>query len=155
MALEIKLFWPDMAHVIPVRSPSGLNVNSAVLVPAIGLTKSSLILMNSVGRLWVSVMRPWPISLLPVQAKTAPSPAAGPSKVVLALGSRFAQGDHASHLWKSFTCANTSGAAAAIVADRAIRYSEGCRATNAAKAAMTAAKAMRIFRNIGVSLSGR
>src|SRR6516162_3135179 len=93
-------------------------------------------------------MRPSPIWLLPAQAKTAPSPADGPSKVVFALGSSFAQGDHASHLWKSFTWAKTSDAGAAIVADRAIRYSEGRRATNAANAATIATRAIRIFRNI-------
>src|SRR6266436_2072782 len=118
IARETKLLWPNMAQVTAVRLPSGLNVNSAVLVPAIGCTKSSLILMSSAGRLWVSVMRPSPIWLLPAQAKTAPSPADGPSKVVSASGSSFAQGDHASHLWKSFTCAKTSDAGAAIVADR-------------------------------------
>src|SRR5215831_14465471 len=91
-------------------------------------------------------MRPSPIWLLPAQAKTAPSPADGPSKVVFALGSSFAQGDHASHLWKSFTWAKTSDAGAAIVADRAIRYSEGRRATNAANAATIATRAIRIFR---------
>src|SRR5215467_12679983 len=116
IARATKLFWPNMAQVTAVRSPSGLNVNSAVLLPA--------------------------------QAKTAPSPADGPSKVVFALGSSFAQGDHASHLRKSFTCAKTWDAGAAIVADRAIRYSEGCRATNAANAATTAARAIRIFRTI-------
>src|SRR5262245_61301304 len=93
-------------------------------------------------------MRPSPISLLPAQAKTAPSPADGPSKVVFALGSSFAQGDHASHLWKSFTWAKTADAGAAIVADRAIRYSDGCSATNAANAATTAASAIRIFSTI-------
>src|SRR5215467_11749421 len=70
IARATKLFWPNMAHVTAVRSPSGLNVNSAVLVPAIGCTKSSLIWMSSAGRLWVSVMRPSPIWLLPAQAKT-------------------------------------------------------------------------------------
>src|SRR5262245_26868921 len=148
IARETKLFWPNMAQVTAVRSPSGLNVNSAVLVPAIGCTKSSLILMSSAGRLWVSVMRPSPIWLLPAQAKTAPSPADGPSKVVFALGSSFAQGDHASHLWKSLTCAKTWDAGAAIVADRAIRYSEGCSATNAANATTIATSAIRIFRTI-------
>src|SRR6516164_6522085 len=148
IARATKLFCPNMAHVTAVPSPSGLNVNSAVLVPAMGCTKSSLILMSSAGRLWVSVMRPSPISLLPAQAKTAPSPADGPSKVVFAWGSSFAHGDHASHLWKSFTCAKTSDAGAAIVADRAIRYSEGCSATNAANAATTAPSAIRIFRTI-------
>src|SRR5262252_3239073 len=149
IARATKLFWPNMAHVTAVRSPSGLNVNSAVLVPAIGCTKSSLILMSSAGRLWVSIMRPSPISLLPAQAKTAPSPADEPSKVVFALGSSFAQGDHASHLWKSFTWAKTSDAGAAIVADRAIRYSEGCSATNAAT---IATRAIRIFRTIETPL---
>src|SRR5215467_8895192 len=148
IARATKLFCPNMAHVTAVRSPSGLNVNSAVLVPAIGCTKSSLIVMSSDGRLWVSVMRPSPISLLPAQAKTAPSPADGPSKAVFALGSSFAQGDHASHLWKSLTCAKTADAGAAMVADRAIRYSEGCSATNAANAATTAPSAIRIFRTI-------
>src|SRR5215475_6672728 len=150
IARATKLFWPNMAHVTAVRSPSGLNVNSAVLVPAIGCTKSSLILMSSAGRLWVSVMRPSPIWLLPAQAKTTPSPADGPSKVVFALGSSFAQGDHASHLWKSFTWAKTWDAGAAIVADRATRYSEGCRATNAANAAT---RAIRIFSNIETPLA--
>src|SRR6266511_4423308 len=93
IARDRKLFCPNMAHVTAVRSPSGLNVNSALLLPA--------------------------------QAKTAPSPAEAPSKAVLALGSSFAQGDHASHCWKSFTWAKTSGAGAAIVAERATRYSEG------------------------------
>src|SRR5215471_8403621 len=97
-------------------------------------------------------MRPSPISLLPAQAKTAPSPADGPSKVVFALGSSFAHGDHASHLWKSFTWAKTADAGAAIVADRAIRYSEGCSATNAANAATIATTAIRIFRTIETPL---
>ena len=42
----------------------------------------------------------------------APVPADAPSKVFLAVGSSFAQGDHASHLWKSLTCANTAEGAA-------------------------------------------
>src|SRR5258708_28859567 len=148
IARETKLLWPNMAQVTAVRLPSGLNVNSAVLVPAIGCTKSSLILMSSAGRLWVSVMRPSPIWLLPAHAKTAPSPADGPSKVVFALGSSFAQGDHASHLWKSFTCGQTSDPGRATVADRAIRYSEGCSATDAAYAAMNATRATRNSRTI-------
>src|SRR5260370_715853 len=79
IARETKLLWPNMAQVTAVRLPSGLNVNSAVLVPAIGCTKSSLILMNSAGRLCVSVMPPSPIWLLPAQAETAPSPADRPA----------------------------------------------------------------------------
>src|SRR5258707_517431 len=50
IARETKLLWPNMAQVTAVRLPSGLNVNSAVLVPAIGCTKSRLILMSSAER---------------------------------------------------------------------------------------------------------
>ena len=47
----------------------------------------------------------------------APSPVAGPSKEILAAGSTLAQGDQASHLWKSFTWAKTSAGVAAILVD--------------------------------------
>src|SRR6266850_2241265 len=97
-----------MLHVTAVRSPSGLNVNSAVFVAANGFTNSSLIRTSSFGRLSVIVMRPSPTLLLPAHAKTAPVPAAAPSKVFRAAGSSLAHGDHASHLWKSFTWANTA-----------------------------------------------
>src|SRR5215468_9663770 len=44
------------------------------------------------------------------------------------------------------------GRGAVIVADRAIRYSEGCSATNAANAATAATTAIKIFRTIETPL---
>jgi len=41
---------------------------------------------------------------LPTQVITVPWPESGPSKVIFASGSSLAQGDQASHWWKSFTC---------------------------------------------------
>jgi|GEM_PF-6259665 len=72
-----------------------------------GFKNSSLILIKSLGRLSVIVMLPSPTSLFPAHLKMAPIPADRPSKVTLAAGSSFADGDQASQLWKSFTCANT------------------------------------------------
>ena len=100
-------------------------MNSAVLVAANGFRNSSLIRTSSFGRLSVIVMRPSPTLLLPAHAKTAPVPAGAPSKVFRAAGSSLAHGDHASHLWKSFTWANTAAGGAAMVAVRVIRNSEG------------------------------
>ena len=45
----------------------------------------------------------WPTLSLPSQAMIVPAPEGGPSNVTLAFGSSLAQGDHASHLWKSLT----------------------------------------------------
>src|SRR5439155_19234487 len=52
-----------------------------------------------------------------------------PAYACFIAGSSFAHGFHASHLWKSFTCAKTAGAGAAMVAVRATRYSDGRMAT--------------------------
>ena len=113
-----------------------------------GFTKSSLIRIRSFGRLSVTVMRPSPTSSLPAQMKTAPSPERGPSNVALALGSSLAQGDQASQLWKSFTCANTRSGGAATAAVRATRYSLGCMATTMRKTTTSAANPRRIFLSI-------
>jgi len=48
----------------------------------------------------------------------------------------------------TFRDVQPSDAGAAIVADRAIRYSEGCSATNAANATTIATSAITIFRTI-------
>src|SRR5207245_9898944 len=116
----IKLLSPDMLHVTAVRSPSGLNVNSAVLVAAKGFTNSSLILTSSLGRLSVIVMRPSPTLLFPAHANIAPWPAGAPSNEFFAAGSSFAHGDQACQLWKSLTCVNTAGAGAAMVVLRSM-----------------------------------
>src|SRR5579871_1118134 len=64
--LQIKLLFPNMLQVTIVLLPFGLNVNSAILVAAKGFRNSSLILINSTGRLSVRVMRPVPTCLLPL-----------------------------------------------------------------------------------------
>src|SRR6267142_2007157 len=130
-----------MLHVTAVRSPSGLNVNSAVFVASKGFRNSSLILTSSLGRLSVIVMRPSPTLLLPAQEKAAPLPAGAPSNEFLAVGSSFAHGDQASQLWKSVTCANTAGAGGAMVARRSMRNSDGCIATSTASTPMTSTTA--------------
>src|SRR2546426_12580493 len=78
----------------------------------------------------------------------APVPAGAPSYVCFIAGSSFAHGFHASHLWKSFTCAKTAGAGAEMVAVRATRYSDGRVATMATNTTTTTASAMRIFMSI-------
>jgi len=57
MAFAGKLFRPSRLHVTAVRSPSGLKVKAAVLVPAKGRTNSSLIRISSLGRLSMIVVR--------------------------------------------------------------------------------------------------
>src|SRR6185295_19767325 len=130
-----------MLHVTAVRSPSGLNANSAVLVAAKGFRNSSLIRISSLGRLSVIVMRPSPTLSLPAHANTAPWPAGAPSYEFFTWGSSFAHGDHTCHLWKSFTCANTTGAGAAIVVVRSIRNSDGRVATITASTPTTSTAA--------------
>src|SRR6059036_341904 len=78
----------------------------------------------------------------------APVPAGAPSYVCFIAGSSFAHGFHASHLWKSFTCAKTAGAGAEMVTVRATRYSDGRVATMARNTTTTTASAMRIFMSI-------
>src|SRR6266478_3448340 len=69
IALAMKFLSPVMLHVTMVRSPSGvpsgLNVNSATLVPAKGFTNSSLTRIRSLGWLSTIVIRPSPTSWLP------------------------------------------------------------------------------------------
>src|SRR5258708_7402719 len=81
--------------------------------------------MTSFGRLSVIVMLPSPTFILPAQLILAPAPTDGPSNVLLAAGSNFAQGDQASHLCRSFTCANTMAGGADIVAMRVTLNSDG------------------------------
>src|SRR5436190_3782463 len=103
IALVMKLLRPDIVHVTFVLSPAGVIVNSVSLTPAKGRTNSRRMRTWSFGTASVMVMLPAPTSLLPSQANLAPSPLVGPSKVDFALGSILAQGDQASHLWKSFS----------------------------------------------------
>src|SRR3954471_21714566 len=112
MALVMKLFLPVMVQVIFVLSPTGLRVKSVSFTPAKGRTNSRRIRTWSLGTLSVIVMFPAPMFLLPSQAHLAPSPPGGPSNVDFALGSILAQGDQASHLWKSLSWAKTAEGAA-------------------------------------------
>src|SRR6185437_4201909 len=75
----------------------------------------------------------------------APIPADGPSKVRRSAGSIFSHGDHAPHLRRSFTWANTASAGAEIVADRVTRKSAGRVATTMTNNKTTTARAMRMF----------
>src|SRR3977135_3409970 len=104
-----------MLHVTAVLLPSGLNANSDLFEPWNGRVKSTLIDTSSLGWLSVTTMRPSPTLSLPDQVKPASLPAGAPSKPILALGSSLAHGDHACHWCRSFTCANTVAAGAAMV----------------------------------------
>src|SRR6266849_2619384 len=82
----------------------------------------------------------------------APVPADGPSKVLLSPGSIFSHRDHASQLWKPFTCAYTAAGGAEMVALRTTRYSAGCKATMTRNTTTIITRAMRIFMSIGFLL---
>lgn len=127
--LPIKLLVPHIVHVTVVTVPSGLKANSAVLVAVMGFKNSNLNLMKPSGWLSIIVMLPTPTLLFPDQCMIAPVPVWGPSKVFVASGSSFAQGDQASHCFRSLTRTKMVAAGAAIFSERLIRKSEGCRAT--------------------------
>ena len=77
-ALPMNPFFPYIAHVTTVLSPSDLNVKSTVLVPSIGRFQSILWRTSSPGLLSMIVEEPAPILLLPSQLHTAPTPESGP-----------------------------------------------------------------------------
>src|SRR5437762_1722480 len=85
----------------------------------------------------------------------APVPAGAPSYVCFIAGSSFAHGFHASHLWKSFTCAKTAGAGAEMVAVRATRNSEGRVATIPTNVTTIPPRAMRILMSMVTSSRSR
>src|SRR3954453_21776236 len=76
--LPIKLLWPYIAQVTTVLSPSGLKVKSTVAVPVIGRFQSIRQRTSSPGLLSTMVELPAPMSLLPSQLHTAPTPESGP-----------------------------------------------------------------------------
>src|SRR4051794_20500275 len=94
------------------------------------------------------VMRPSPTFLLPDQVMEAPGPDSGPLNAFLALGSSFAQGDHASHLCRSFTFANTTSAGAAMRAARVTRNSDGRVATTMMNKTTIAPSAIKMIFHI-------
>src|SRR5207237_9347173 len=94
------------------------------------------------------VMLPAPTFLLPSQRKSAPLPRAWPSDVDFASGSILAQGDQASHLWKSLTCANTADGGADMVAERVTLNVDGRVAMKMANSTTTTAIPMSMLRNM-------
>src|SRR5262245_64938910 len=94
------------------------------------------------------VMRPSPTSLFPDQRYTAPTPAGSPSYDCFMPGSILPHWFHASHLWKSLICANTTPGGAAMVVARATRYSAGRVATTAATPAATTTSPIRSLTSI-------
>src|SRR5215467_1070437 len=137
MAFPMKPFLPDMVHVTFVLSPMGFKVKRVSLTPANGRTNSRRILTRSFGALSTISILPAPTSLLPSQANLAPLPLEAPSKEFLQLGSSLAQGDHASHLWKSLSWLKTAVGVAAMVAERDTLKSDGRVAMKIRRRAMT------------------
>src|SRR5205085_1086811 len=85
-------------------------------------------------------------------AMDEPVPAGGPSKEFFAAGSSFAQGDHASHLWRSFTWSNTAPGGAVMRAERVRRKSAGCRAATMRNTITRIAKVIRILMSMKFSV---
>src|SRR5215470_9096682 len=75
----------------------------------------------------------------------APAPSGAPSYVCFIAGSIFPHGFHASHLWKSFTCANTAGGGAEMLTLRTMRNSDGCMATSRINPITTTTSAIRMI----------
>ena len=86
-------FFPYIAQVTFVLSPSCLNVNSTVLVPSIGSFQSMRSTMRSFAFHSIIVADPFP-TFLPSQLATAPTPDSGPLYVFFASGSILAHGFH-------------------------------------------------------------
>src|SRR5215472_18548424 len=94
------------------------------------------------------VIRPAPTLLLPFHSMDEPGPANGPAKVLFALGSILAQGDHASHLCRSLTLSKTTSGGAEMRPVREMRKSEGRVETKIANNTTMTAMAMRMVGNI-------
>src|SRR3954470_1996921 len=121
IALPMKFCLPNMLQITLVWPPASENTKSELLVPAKGRVKSVRVAMRSFGLLSVIAIVPAPTLSLPSHANEAPTPDCGPENIILALGSSFAQGDQSSHLLRSFTCANTAAAGAAMIVWRVRR----------------------------------
>src|SRR5262245_28113727 len=76
--LPTKLFLPYIAQVTTVLSPAGLNVKSTIEVASMGRFQSIFRRTSSPGLLSTMVAEPAPMSLLPSQLQTEPTPEAGP-----------------------------------------------------------------------------
>src|SRR5437879_13137329 len=82
---------PCMTQVTFVESPWGSSVNSTRLCASNGFMKSSLIATFDGGTDSAISMRPWPTSLLPSHAYTAPLPRVTALHVLFIAGPSFPQ----------------------------------------------------------------
>src|ERR1700693_23532 len=109
---------PCMAHVTFVASPLGSRVKSTRLWPSNGFRKSSLIVTLEDGTDSAISMLPWPTSLLPSHAYTAPLPLVTAPNVLFIAGSFFSHGDHAPQCWKSLMSTKIFSGGALMLAAR-------------------------------------
>src|SRR6266571_1500374 len=116
---------PCMTQVTLVESPLGSSVNSTMLLVSKRFKKSNLI-PTLEGAIDSAIsMRPWPTSLLPSQAYTAPLPLVTALKVLFIAGSFFSQGDQASQRRKSLSTAKIFSGGALMLVARWIRNVSG------------------------------
>src|SRR5216684_2037506 len=116
---------PCMVQVTLVESALGSSVNSTMLWVSNGLTKSSLIATFEGATESAISMRPWPTSLLPSHAYTAPSPLVTALKVLFIAGSFFSHGDQVSQRRKSLSTAKIFSGGALMLAARWMRNVSG------------------------------
>src|SRR5438093_3430552 len=116
---------PCMTQLTFVESPWGSSVNSTMLCVSNGLTKSSLIATLDGGTDSAISMRPWPTSLLPSHAYTAPLPLVTALKVRFMAGSFFSQGDQDSQRMKPLSTAEILSGGALMLVARWIRNVSG------------------------------
>src|SRR5439155_20632133 len=84
---------PCMTQVTFVESPWSSSVNSTMFCVSNGFTKSSLIAAFDGGTDSAISLRPWPTSLLPSHAYTAPLPLVTALTVLFIARSFFSQGE--------------------------------------------------------------
>src|SRR5260221_268270 len=117
---------PCVVQVTLVESALSSSVNSTMLWVSNGLTKSSLIATFEGATDSAISMRPWPTSLLPSHAYTAPLPLVTALNVLFIAVSFFSQADQDSQRRKSLSTAKILSGVALIVSARWIRNVSGC-----------------------------
>ena len=148
IAFAGKLFRPSRLHVTAVRSPSGRKVNVDGAGPGEGPHELELD-PDQLARPALDDGRPAFAHLVIAGPRVDRAhPGRRALEGFFIAGSRFAYGDQASHLWKSFTWAKTTGAGAETVAARSTRNSDGRVATTTTSTTTIAATAIRILRTM-------
>src|SRR5438034_10806145 len=112
---------PCMTQLTFVESPWGSSVNCTRWCVSNAFTKSGLIATFDGGTDSAISMRPWPTSLLPSHAYTAPLPLVTALKVLFIAASFFSQGDQDSQRRKSLSTAKILSGGALMLAARWIR----------------------------------